>query len=89
MLYYLHATSDSYGLVTFFASLGLPAHSHWFLREYVSVSFAIEMVRINLLTRLGVSICNGGGTISDLFAPNERAGIFGWYLLGPLMGPTM
>lgn len=37
----------------------------------------------------GVGIANGGGTISDMFLPEERAGIFGWYLLGPLMGPTL
>ena len=36
-----------------------------------------------------VSIANGGGTISDMCGPEERAGLFGWYLLGPLMGPTL
>ena len=36
-----------------------------------------------------VSIANGGGTISDMCGPGERASIFGWYLLGPLMGPTI
>ncbi|GIZ46451.1 hypothetical protein CKM354_000957700 [Cercospora kikuchii] len=36
-----------------------------------------------------VSIANGGGSLSDLFEPGQRAGIFGWYLLGPLMGPTL
>ena len=36
-----------------------------------------------------VSIANGGGTISDMCHPEERAGIFGWYLLGPLLGPTV
>lgn len=36
-----------------------------------------------------VGIANGGGTISDMFPPNERAGVFGWYLLGPLLGPTI
>lgn len=36
-----------------------------------------------------VSIANGGGTISDMYGPRERAGIFGWYLLGPLFGPTL
>lgn len=35
-----------------------------------------------------VGIANGGGTISDMFAPEERAGVFGWYLLGPLLGPV-
>jgi MFS family permease len=35
----------------------------------------------------GVSVANGGGTISDMYEPSERAGIFGWYLLGPLLGP--
>jgi MFS family permease len=38
---------------------------------------------------VGVSIANGGGTISDMFESRERAGIFGWYLLGPLFGPTL
>ncbi|KAF1360532.1 MFS general substrate transporter [Lizonia empirigonia] len=33
-------------------------------------------------------VANGGGTISDMFIPSERAGVFGWYLLGPLLGPT-
>jgi MFS family permease len=37
----------------------------------------------------GVAIANGGGTISDMYAPNERAGVFGIYLLGPLLGPTI
>ncbi|KAF2498550.1 membrane transporter [Lophium mytilinum] len=36
-----------------------------------------------------VGIANGGGTISDMFVPQERAGVFGWYLLGPLLGPTL
>ncbi|KAI9686163.1 MAG: hypothetical protein M1822_003818 [Bathelium mastoideum] len=36
-----------------------------------------------------IGIANGGGTISDMFNPEERAGIFGWYLLGPLLGPTI
>lgn len=36
-----------------------------------------------------VGIANGGGTISDMFTPDERAGVFGWYLLGPLLGPTV
>lgn len=36
-----------------------------------------------------VSIANGGGSISDMCGPEERASIFGWYLLGPLMGPTI
>ena len=36
-----------------------------------------------------VGIANGGGTISDMYEPSQRAGIFGWYLLGPLMGPTI
>jgi multidrug resistance protein len=36
-----------------------------------------------------VGIANGGGTISDMFVPEERAGVFGWYLLGPLLGPTL
>src|SRR4051812_43595434 len=26
-----------------------------------------------------VGIANGGGTISDMFIPSERAGVFGWY----------
>jgi MFS family permease len=24
-----------------------------------------------------------------MFVPEERAGVFGWYLLGPLLGPTL
>lgn len=36
-----------------------------------------------------VGIANGGGSLSDLFYPDERAGVFGWYLLGPLLGPTV
>lgn len=36
-----------------------------------------------------VGIANGGGTLSDMFDPEERAGVFGWYLLGPLLGPTL
>ena len=40
---------------------------------------------ITCLQNLGVGIANGGGTISDMYIPSERAGIFGWYLLGPLL----
>jgi len=36
-----------------------------------------------------VGIANGGGSLSDMFEPGERAGVFGYYLLGPLMGPTL
>lgn len=36
-----------------------------------------------------VGVANGGGTISDMYESNERASIFGWYLLGPLLGPTL
>ncbi|KAF3770726.1 membrane transporter [Cryphonectria parasitica EP155] len=36
-----------------------------------------------------VSIANGGGTLSDMFWPEERATVFGWYLIGPLLGPTI
>lgn len=36
-----------------------------------------------------VGIANGGGTISDMCGPEERASLFGWYLLGPLLGPTI
>lgn len=36
-----------------------------------------------------VGIANGGGTISDMYDSRERAGVFGWYLLGPLLGPTL
>jgi MFS family permease len=27
--------------------------------------------------------------LPDMFVPEERAGVFGWYLLGPLLGPTL
>ncbi|KAK5419127.1 hypothetical protein LTR20_003562 [Exophiala xenobiotica] len=33
-----------------------------------------------------VGLANGGGTLSDMYEPSERAGVFGWYLLGPLLG---
>jgi hypothetical protein len=36
-----------------------------------------------------VSIANGGGIISDMYLTSERAGIFGWYLLWPLLGRTI
>jgi len=36
-----------------------------------------------------VGIANGGGTLNDMYEAHERAGIFGWYLLGPLLGPTI
>ena len=36
-----------------------------------------------------VGIANGGGTINDMYESHERASIFGWYLLGPLLGPTL
>jgi MFS family permease len=36
-----------------------------------------------------IGIANGGGTISDMIVPQERTGVFGWYLLGPLLGHTL
>ena len=36
-----------------------------------------------------VGIANGGGTISDMYEPSQRAGIFGWYLLGPLVSALL
>lgn len=36
-----------------------------------------------------VGVANGGGTISDIFDASERAPAFGFYLLGPLLGPTI
>ena len=36
-----------------------------------------------------VGIANGGGTLSDMFVPSQRASIFGWYLLGPVTGPCL
>lgn len=36
-----------------------------------------------------VGIANGGGTLNDMYEARERASIFGWYLLGPLLGPTL
>ena len=51
----------------------------------------LSLIQQSLNIYLGVGIANGGGTISDMFDPGERAGIFGWYLLGPLLGicPTI
>jgi len=34
------------------------------------------------------SIANGGGTISDMYDALERTGVVGWYILGPLTGPS-
>lgn len=50
-----------------------------------------SLIAIRTLSGLfgSVSISTGGGTISDMFEPSERAGVFGWYLLGPLLGPTL
>ncbi|KAI9671668.1 MAG: hypothetical protein M1831_003196 [Alyxoria varia] len=36
-----------------------------------------------------VGIANGGGTVSDMFPPSERAEVLGVYLLGPALGPTL
>lgn len=36
-----------------------------------------------------VSVANGGGTINDMFPPSERASIYGYYLLGPLLGSAL
>jgi len=49
------------------------------------------LVAVRTLSGLfgSVGIANGGGTISDMFEPSQRAGVFGWYLLGPLLGPTL
>jgi len=37
----------------------------------------------------GVGMAIGGGTLSDMYKSSERAEVFGWYLLGPLMGPAL
>ena len=36
-----------------------------------------------------VGIANGGGTLSDMFQASERAGVYGYYLMGPLLGPSI
>ena len=36
-----------------------------------------------------VGIANGGGTLSDMFMASERAGVYGYYLMGPLLGPAI
>ena len=36
-----------------------------------------------------VGVANGGGSISDMFETKSRATVLGWYLLGPLLGPTV
>ena len=36
-----------------------------------------------------VGIANGGGTINDMYPPSGRARIYGWYLLGPMLGHTL
>jgi MFS family permease len=36
-----------------------------------------------------IGIANGGGTMSDMFLPSERAGMMGYYTLGALLGPTI
>lgn len=32
-----------------------------------------------------VGLANGGGSLSDMFEPGQRAGVYGWYLLGTLL----
>lgn len=36
-----------------------------------------------------VGVANGGGTVSDLFETRERAPVLGFYLLAPLLGPSL
>lgn len=36
-----------------------------------------------------VTVANGGGSVSDMFNADERANVFGIFLLGPLLGPTL
>ena len=50
-----------------------------------NVAFLIAMRTISGFFG-SVGIANGGGSLSDMFPPAERAGIFGYYLLGPLLG---
>ena len=49
------------------------------------------LITLRTITGLfaSVGIANGGGTISDMFAANERASVLGVYLLGPLLGPSL
>lgn len=67
---------------TVFALLQIPS----------ALAVNVEMlIAVRTLSGLfgSVGIANGGGTISDMFEPSQRAGVFGWYLLGPLLGPTL
>lgn len=72
----LRAVSGFFGSKPYITDV-FPANSAG-VRKYHIVHVA------NLAT--GVGLANGGGTISDMYEPSQRAGVFGWYLLGPLLG---
>ena len=50
-------------------------------------SFIVARTLAGLFGSVGVA--NGGGSISDMFETHERASVLGFYLLGPLLGPTL
>ncbi|EXJ54999.1 uncharacterized protein A1O5_12738 [Cladophialophora psammophila CBS 110553] len=51
-----------------------------------NIQTLIAMGRFRASLAVSVGIANGGGTISDMYNPSERAGIFG-YMSGPTLGP--
>ena len=50
-------------------------------------SFLVLRTLASFFGRVGVA--NGGGSISDMLDTKSRATVLGWYLLGPLLGPTV
>lgn len=83
---------------TIFTLLQIPAALSWNLPFLITIRafsgfFGSEChgSSLNLQTHnsIGVAIANGGGTISDMYEPSQRASILGIYLLGPLLGPTL
>ena len=50
-------------------------------------SFLVLRILAGFFGRVGVA--NGGGSFSDMFETKSRATVLGWYLLGPLLGPTV
>ncbi|KAI4152113.1 MAG: hypothetical protein LQ340_003098 [Diploschistes diacapsis] len=58
-------------------------------RKLYLICFSVFVVAMRLLANETDFWTDGGGTLSDMFVPSERAGVYGYYLMGPLLGPAI
>lgn len=74
VLQYLHIIANPYGTCKNFASSYHTADNRGLLRKWVV--FFWKTTYCMLISLIGIGIANGGGTISDMYDPSERADIF-------------